>query len=144
MQSVILFHCLQMHQQQHSSHAPKFGDWDDNNIPYTTFFENARKEHGTATVRFNPNDPEDDNLDAFMLGTRGSEIHGSDNRSSSLAKSRIDQSRSDYPRGQRRSRVSVHTRQPSAIQTSNESVSFCCKKNKLKKKQAKSNLFDLG
>ncbi|GLU12481.1 hypothetical protein SLE2022_291590 [Rubroshorea leprosula] len=45
------------------SHVPKFGNWDDDNVPYTTYFENARKER--ASVIRNPNDPEE-NPGAFM------------------------------------------------------------------------------
>ncbi|KAI6704105.1 hypothetical protein NL676_013241 [Syzygium grande] len=56
--------------QQHS-HVPKFGNWDSDNIPYTTCFENARKEK--AGVKMNPNDPEE-NLEMFMFGRRGMEI----------------------------------------------------------------------
>lgn len=48
---------------QKNSRIPKFGDWDNDNIPYTTFFENARREK--AGVRMNPNDPEE-NPEAFM------------------------------------------------------------------------------
>lgn len=44
------------------SHVPKFGDWDSENVPYTAFFENARKDRG---VKMNPNDPEE-NPEAFM------------------------------------------------------------------------------
>lgn len=58
-----------------NSHVPKFGNWDNDNIPYTTFFENARKEK--AGVRMNPNDPEE-NPEAFMWGrgTLGLETDG--------------------------------------------------------------------
>ncbi|XP_056159730.1 RPM1-interacting protein 4-like [Syzygium oleosum] len=56
--------------QQHS-HVPKFGNWDSDNIPYTTCFENARKEK--AGVKMNPNDPEE-NPEMFMFGRRGMEI----------------------------------------------------------------------
>ncbi|XP_031279119.1 RPM1-interacting protein 4-like isoform X3 [Pistacia vera] len=47
------------------SHVPKFGNWEKDNIPYTTYFENARKEK--AGMRMNPNDPEE-NPEAFMYG----------------------------------------------------------------------------
>ncbi|XP_057986482.1 RPM1-interacting protein 4 isoform X2 [Hevea brasiliensis] len=47
------------------SHVPKFGNWDDDNIPYTAYFDNARKEK--ASVPINPNDPEQ-NPEAFMYG----------------------------------------------------------------------------
>lgn len=58
---------------QKHSHVPKFGNWDNDNIPYTTFFENARKEK--AGVRMNPNDPEE-NPEAFLWGTVGLETDG--------------------------------------------------------------------
>ncbi|KAF8369803.1 hypothetical protein HHK36_032164 [Tetracentron sinense] len=51
--------------QQHS-HVPKFGNWENDNVPYTTYFDNARKERGSG-VRMNPNDPEE-NPDAFVSG----------------------------------------------------------------------------
>ncbi|KAF6173215.1 hypothetical protein GIB67_026910 [Kingdonia uniflora] len=51
---------------QHS-HVPKFGNWDSENVPYTTYFENARKEKGTGLKKMNPNDPEE-NPDAFTIG----------------------------------------------------------------------------
>ncbi|KAL5773167.1 hypothetical protein ACOSQ2_013091 [Xanthoceras sorbifolium] len=51
------------------AHVPKFGNWDkEENIPYTSYFENARK--GKAGVRMNPNDPEE-NPEAFMNGSGG-------------------------------------------------------------------------
>ncbi|KAF8031473.1 hypothetical protein BT93_D0629 [Corymbia citriodora subsp. variegata] len=55
---------------QHS-HVPKFGNWDSDNIPYTTCFENARREK--AGVKMNPNDPKE-NPEMFMLGRGGVEI----------------------------------------------------------------------
>ncbi|KAI0492530.1 hypothetical protein KFK09_026803 [Dendrobium nobile] len=45
-----------------SAHVPKFGNWEDKDIPYTIYFENARKEIARG---FNPNDPEH-NPEAFM------------------------------------------------------------------------------
>ncbi|KAI9161366.1 hypothetical protein LWI28_016730 [Acer negundo] len=54
---------------QNHSHVPKFGNWDkEDNIPYTSYFENARK--GKAGVRMNPNDPEE-NPEAFMIASGG-------------------------------------------------------------------------
>ncbi|KAJ7967758.1 putative RPM1 interacting protein 4 [Quillaja saponaria] len=50
------------------SHVPKFGAWDSDNIPYTTYFENARKEK--TRVKMNPNDPEENPL-AFMMSMNG-------------------------------------------------------------------------
>ncbi|XP_027368652.1 RPM1-interacting protein 4-like [Abrus precatorius] len=41
------------YQRQHI-HVPKFSNWDNDNIPYTIYFENARKEKAFL----NPNDPE--------------------------------------------------------------------------------------
>ncbi|PIN09309.1 hypothetical protein CDL12_18113 [Handroanthus impetiginosus] len=49
----------------HRSHVPKFGNWDGDNVPYTAYFENARKEK-TSGVRINPNDPEQ-NPEAFSI-----------------------------------------------------------------------------
>ncbi|XP_058081068.1 RPM1-interacting protein 4-like [Magnolia sinica] len=54
------------------AHVPKFGDWDSENIPYTTYFENARKDKGTGTKMINPNDPEQ-NPEAFMYVVGASE-----------------------------------------------------------------------
>ncbi|KAL0906459.1 hypothetical protein M5K25_024955 [Dendrobium thyrsiflorum] len=45
-----------------SAHVPKFSNWEEKDIPYTLYFENARKEIARG---FNPNDPED-NPEAFM------------------------------------------------------------------------------
>ncbi|XP_057764948.1 RPM1-interacting protein 4-like isoform X2 [Salvia miltiorrhiza] len=46
------------------SHVPKFGNWEGENVPYTAFFENARKEKASG-IRINPNDPEQ-NPEAFF------------------------------------------------------------------------------
>ncbi|XP_017700144.2 NOI-like protein [Phoenix dactylifera] len=46
------------------SHVPKFGNWDSENIPYTTCFETARRDKGGGSKIFNPNDPEE-NPQAF-------------------------------------------------------------------------------
>lgn len=54
---------------QQRSHVPKFGNWDGDNVPYTVYFENARKEKGGG-VRMNPNDPEE-NPELFMFGVGG-------------------------------------------------------------------------
>ncbi|KAF9672136.1 hypothetical protein SADUNF_Sadunf11G0009300 [Salix dunnii] len=48
---------------QNRPHVPKFGGWDNDNVPYTAFFDNARKER--SGMRMNPNDPEE-NPEAFM------------------------------------------------------------------------------
>ncbi|XP_060669858.1 RPM1-interacting protein 4 [Ziziphus jujuba] len=55
-----------------SSHVPKFGDWEnDDNVPYTDYFENALKHK--SGVKMNPNDPEE-NPEAFMaFNTRRAE-----------------------------------------------------------------------
>ncbi|CBI35706.3 unnamed protein product, partial [Vitis vinifera] len=53
---------------QQRSHVPKFGNWDNDNVPYTAYFDNARKEKtGPTGLRINPNDPEE-NPEAFMFG----------------------------------------------------------------------------
>ncbi|XP_051124743.1 RPM1-interacting protein 4-like isoform X2 [Andrographis paniculata] len=63
-----------------SPHVPKFGNWDADNVPYTAFFENARKEKSGAGVRINPNDPEQ-NPDAFNAAN----LLSSDQRTHSAA-----------------------------------------------------------
>ncbi|KAL6644487.1 hypothetical protein ACP70R_016095 [Stipagrostis hirtigluma subsp. patula] len=57
-----------MAQQQKNAHVPKFGNWDnDGNVPYTLFFENARKGKGGAGGKMiNPNDPAE-NPEAFSV-----------------------------------------------------------------------------
>ena len=54
---------LHMILSQNRPHVPKFGGWDNDNVPYTAFFDNARKER--SGMRMNPNDPEE-NPEAFM------------------------------------------------------------------------------
>ncbi|KAA8520162.1 hypothetical protein F0562_014418 [Nyssa sinensis] len=56
------------------SHVPKFGNWDSDNVPYTAYFENARKEKASG-VKMNPNDPEE-NPEAFMSGRGGARSDG--------------------------------------------------------------------
>ncbi|PSS24796.1 RPM1-interacting protein [Actinidia chinensis var. chinensis] len=87
-----------MNPQQKRSHVPKFGSWDSDNIPYTAYFENARKEKGSG-VMMNPNDPEE-NPEAFMFGRvgTGSECHRrntSDHQKSGSHKSTNSESGSD-------------------------------------------------
>lgn len=55
---------------QQSSHVPRFGSWDDDNVPFTAYFENARREK--SGVKMNPNDPEE-NPEAFVYGRGGME-----------------------------------------------------------------------
>ncbi|XP_044496040.1 RPM1-interacting protein 4-like isoform X3 [Mangifera indica] len=64
---------MSLKEQQKHPHVPKFGNWEKDNIPYTTYFENARKEK--AAVRMNPNDPEE-NPQAFMYGRGDLVGHG--------------------------------------------------------------------
>ncbi|XP_068669485.1 RPM1-interacting protein 4-like isoform X2 [Aristolochia californica] len=69
---------------QHS-HVPKFGNWERENVPYTMYFENARKEKVGGKM-MNPNDPEQ-NPEAFnqqsginqhqKRGPSGEEVGGS-------------------------------------------------------------------
>ncbi|XP_061340786.1 uncharacterized protein LOC133287236 [Gastrolobium bilobum] len=51
-----------MDRRQHHSHVPKFGNWDSDNVPYSAYFENARKEKSGTIM--NPNDPME-NPEAF-------------------------------------------------------------------------------
>ncbi|GJN04062.1 hypothetical protein PR202_ga21573 [Eleusine coracana subsp. coracana] len=52
-----------MQQKQNKSHVPKFGNWEkEGNVPYTLYFENARKGKGGKMI--NPNDPAE-NPEAF-------------------------------------------------------------------------------
>lgn len=66
-----------MMQQQQRSHIPKFGSWDADNVPYTAYFENARKDKGTG-IMINPNDPEQ-NPEAFMMFGGGNDDASNDN-----------------------------------------------------------------
>ncbi|WCJ20129.1 RPM1 interacting protein 4 [Euphorbia peplus] len=52
------------------SHVPKFGNWESDNIPYTAYFEKARKD---KTGMINPNDPEQ-NPEAFRNLGRDSQV----------------------------------------------------------------------
>ena len=47
-----------------NSHVPKFGNWDNDNVPYTAYFESARRERGGIMI--NPNDPME-NPEAFNM-----------------------------------------------------------------------------
>jgi RPM1-interacting protein 4 len=50
-------------QQQNKAQVPKFGNWDNaGNVPYTLYFENARKGKGGKMI--NPNDPAE-NTEAY-------------------------------------------------------------------------------
>jgi len=45
---------------QRPTHVPKFGDWNtDQDVPYTSVFENARVGKGAGGKIINPNDPEE-------------------------------------------------------------------------------------
>jgi RPM1-interacting protein 4 len=58
---------MQKQQQQRNAHVPKFGNWDnDGNVPYTLYFDNARKGKGgpAGGKPMNPNDPVE-NPEAF-------------------------------------------------------------------------------
>ncbi|CAO2173500.1 unnamed protein product [Urochloa humidicola] len=56
-----------MAQQQKNAHVPKFGNWDnDGNVPYTLYFDNARKGKGAGGRMINPNDPAE-NPEAFSI-----------------------------------------------------------------------------
>jgi len=50
---------------QQRTHVPKFGNWESNdNVPYTAYFDKARKGR-TGTKMINPNDPEE-NVDLVL------------------------------------------------------------------------------
>jgi len=54
-------------QQPKNAHVPRFGNWDnDGNVPYTLYFENARKGKGAGGKMINPNDPAE-NPEAFSM-----------------------------------------------------------------------------
>ncbi|XP_065878156.1 RPM1-interacting protein 4-like [Euphorbia lathyris] len=57
------------------SHVPKFGNWESDNIPYTAYFENARKDKTgvNQNVMINPNDPQQ-NPQAFLNFGRESQV----------------------------------------------------------------------
>ncbi|KAL8512850.1 hypothetical protein ACS0TY_019113 [Phlomoides rotata] len=57
---------------QQKSYVHKFGNCEGDNVPYTTFFENARKER-LGGVRINPNNPEQ-NPEAFNVGGGSSDM----------------------------------------------------------------------
>ncbi|KAK6124497.1 hypothetical protein DH2020_041750 [Rehmannia glutinosa] len=69
---------------QQRSHVPKFGNWDGDNVPYTAYFENARKEK-TGGARINPNDPEQ-NPEAFSIEDRAAKLLRQSYRSVSVPK----------------------------------------------------------
>ncbi|KAJ1269282.1 hypothetical protein BS78_07G199400 [Paspalum vaginatum] len=53
--------------QQKNAHVPKFGNWDNGgNVPYTLYFEKARKGKGAGGKMINPNDPAE-NPEAFSV-----------------------------------------------------------------------------
>ncbi|RDX62163.1 hypothetical protein CR513_59539, partial [Mucuna pruriens] len=54
--------CLQMGDEWQHSHVPKYGNWDNDSIPYTVYFEKARNKKALI----NPNDPEE-NPEVFNL-----------------------------------------------------------------------------
>ncbi|CAO2207361.1 unnamed protein product [Urochloa humidicola] len=54
-------------QQKKNAHVPKFGNWDnDGNVPYTLYFDIARKGKGAGGRMINPNDPAE-NPEAFSV-----------------------------------------------------------------------------
>lgn len=48
-----------MSQEESSATAPKFGEWGGDNVPYTLYFENARKKKDQSK-RINANEPRED------------------------------------------------------------------------------------
>ncbi|KAI4298758.1 hypothetical protein L6164_032277 [Bauhinia variegata] len=64
-----------MSHQQQQSHIPKFGNWDTENVPYTAYFENARRER--TGLMINPNDPQQ-NPELLKTLSRGGGSHKTD------------------------------------------------------------------
>ncbi|KAL6900746.1 hypothetical protein ACP4OV_005422 [Aristida adscensionis] len=81
--------------QQKNAHVPKFGNWDnDGNVPYTLYFENARKGKGAGGKMINPNDPAE-NPEAFSAAAPSP--NRSDTGRSSTPPPRHDRRPSDAP-----------------------------------------------
>ncbi|EYU27755.1 hypothetical protein MIMGU_mgv1a017691mg, partial [Erythranthe guttata] len=79
---------------QQRSHVPKFGNWEGgDNVPYTAYFENARKEKSDG-VRINPNDPEQ-NPGAFTIRAPPNYVHRTMGNSESYSSSTTERSPSD-------------------------------------------------
>lgn len=53
---------------------PKFGNWDNDNVAYTQYFENARKQK--TGMKMNPNDPEENPEAFFMRAGSGADYEG--------------------------------------------------------------------
>ncbi|XP_039060055.1 RPM1-interacting protein 4-like [Hibiscus syriacus] len=83
-----------MPEAQLGSHVPKFGDWDNDDLSYTAYFENARKEKDGKIM--NPNDPEE-NPKAFMYMRRGLEINQD-------CQHAVESSKSEHKKNARRQR----------------------------------------
>ncbi|KAJ4830653.1 hypothetical protein Tsubulata_033949, partial [Turnera subulata] len=65
------------------SHVPRFGSWDKDNVPYTEYFDNARREKGG--VKINPNDPQE-NPEAFGYGMESDADFSIHHRTASVPK----------------------------------------------------------
>lgn len=79
--------------QQKNAHVPKFGNWDnDGNVPYTLYFDNARKGKGAGGKMINPNDPAE-NPEAFSMSV----VAPSPVRSEASAPPRHERRPSDAP-----------------------------------------------
>ncbi|KAK4268276.1 hypothetical protein QN277_024956 [Acacia crassicarpa] len=55
------------------SHVPKFGNWDNDSVAYTAFFDKARQDR-TGTKMINPNDPEE-NPDLVLHNSSSADQH---------------------------------------------------------------------
>ncbi|KAE9592115.1 putative RIN4, pathogenic type III effector avirulence factor Avr cleavage [Lupinus albus] len=78
------------------SHVPKFGNWEsEDNVPYTVFFDKARKDR-PGTKMINPNDPEEtldsaiDNSSLARVNSEDPPAKGSVKLTDELQKSRED------------------------------------------------------
>ncbi|MED6155572.1 hypothetical protein PIB30_006439 [Stylosanthes scabra] len=76
------------------SHVPKFGNWESGeNVPYTAYFDKARKDR-TGTKMINPNDPEENSDLSFY------------NSSSEQLPAAIPRADSEHPSGKGSTRSS--------------------------------------
>ncbi|XP_029128138.1 RPM1-interacting protein 4-like isoform X2 [Cajanus cajan] len=89
------------------SHVPKFGNWDNDNVPYTAYFEHARKEKSGTMV--NPNDPMK-NPEAFNTWTRVGENVDADEVMGSHSHHSYSHSVSSLESGNHTHRHHVHHR----------------------------------
>ncbi|KAK6149727.1 hypothetical protein DH2020_017252 [Rehmannia glutinosa] len=120
---------------QQRSHVPKFGNWDGDNVPYTAYFENARKEK-TGGVRINPNDPEQ-NPEAFSIGGPSSNVSqiSPDNH---VARKKFVHQRNAYDQQKSASPKTLASQSSSDKSPSDNSVTSVLRPNHQRKKSDRS------